>query len=678
MNATVVLQARIGSTRLPGKVMKPVFGSMSLIECLLSRLEQCKKIDGIIVAIPEGKKNQPLGEHVQQLGYQVHRGSENDVLSRYVDAALSFSVPPENIVRITADCPFIAPELVDDTVSLHNDTSADYTSNIEPPTFPDGLDVEVIKFNVLREINTFDLISHDREHVTSFIRGSDTFKKANLNNSKDLSEFRWTVDTETDLDYVKRVLKYFNGRANFCWTELVELSERAPERFLHKSDERNIGMLKSNSEKVRERAKKRIPGGNSLLSKRAEMFLPDGWPTYFLEASGCRVTDIDGNTYIDMSTMGVGTNLLGYANENVDAKVKEAIQKSNMSTLNCVEEVELAEKLVEMHPWSDMVKFARTGGEANSIAVRIARARSGKDKIAICGYHGWHDWYLAANLAGQENLDGHLLPGLNTAGVPKGLRGTILPFTYGDYENIEKIFKDNDLSAVKMEVCRSQKPDIPFLKKIRALCTENDVALIFDECTSGFRECYGGLHMKYGIYPDIAIFGKALGNGYAITSVIGKKEWMDVAQDTFISSTFWTERIGPTAALATLSEMRKQKSWETVTKLGEQLRAGWQSIAEGENLPVMINGIPSLSSFNIPSVNWLKYKTLICQEMLKNGFLASNQVYLSTAHSADIIEQYLAQFTLIVKKIKKCENGELGIEELLDGRICHSGFTRLN
>ena len=294
-----------------------------------------------------------------------------------------------------------------------------------------------------------------------------------------------------------------------------------------------------------------------LLSKRPQLFLPNQWPTYFKKAKGCKIWGIDNNEYLDVSLMGVGTNILGYSHTEVDNAVRKVIDKGNMSTLNCPEEVYLSEKLIKLHPWSEMVKLTRSGGEANAVAIRIARAAVKKDKVAICGYHGWHDWYLAANLKNKDKLKRHLLPDLEINGVPKSLRNSTFTFEYNNLEQFKKLIKKHDIGVVKMEVSRNQKPKNNFLKEIRKITESKGIVLIFDECTSGFRENHGGLHLKYNVIPDIAIFGKALGNGYAINAIVGKKEFMNHAQSTFISSTFWTERIGPTAALKTLDVMKK-------------------------------------------------------------------------------------------------------------------------
>jgi glutamate-1-semialdehyde 2,1-aminomutase len=430
-------------------------------------------------------------------------------------------------------------------------------------------------------------------------------------------------------------------------------------------------------QKLYEKAKRLIPGGTMLLSKRPEMFLPEQWPSYFSKAKGCKVWDLDGKEYTDVSIMGIGTNILGYGNEQVDYAVRQIISSGNMSTFNCPEEVQLAEKLIDLHPWADMVRLARTGGEANAIAIRIARAASGKDKVAICGYHGWHDWYLSANLGDRQHLAGHLLPGLDPAGVPKQLRGSVIPFTYNDYEELFNIVESNDIGVIKMEVSRNMDPKDGYLQKVRKLATERNIVLIFDECTSGFRQTFGGLHKHYGVNPDMALFGKALGNGYAITAVIGKREVMEAAQKTFISSTFWTERIGPSAALASLDVMEKEKSWETITETGLSIKKRWQEQAETHGLKISQWGMPALAGFSFQSENNLAYKTYITQEMLTKGYLAGNSIYVCTKHTPIVLDGYFQILNSIFKDISEFENGK-DVMAQLKGPICHGGFKRLN
>ena len=429
-------------------------------------------------------------------------------------------------------------------------------------------------------------------------------------------------------------------------------------------------------QKLYAKAKQIVAGGNMLLSKRPEMFLPEQWPSYFSKSKGCEVWDLDGNKYIDTLMM-PGTNSLGYNYEEIDEAVKDTINSGNMSTLNAPEEVELTERLVELHPWADMARFARSGGEANSVAIRLARAASGKDNVAFCGYHGWHDWYLASNLSDTKGLDGHLLPGLNPHGVPKNLKDSVHPFEYNNFDKLEELVKTKNIGVIKMEVYRNKEPENNFLHRVRKLANQHNIVLVFDECTSGFRKNYGGLHKLYDVEPDVAMFGKALGNGYAVTAVLGKREVMQAAEKSFISSTFWTERIGSSAALATLKAMDKEKSWEKITSTGESVNQEWLKLSQEFELPITISGLAALTTFTFKSDNALAYKTLITQEMLKKGYLAATAVYVCTAHTPDIIKTYLENLKPIFQTIKECEEGR-DVMKLLEGPIAHSGFKRLN
>jgi glutamate-1-semialdehyde 2,1-aminomutase len=675
MKVVAIVQARMGSTRLPNKVMKPI-GGVPMIELLLARLGQSKEIDQIVLATSTDERNTLLVEHVNALGYTCVRGSEADVMARYLVAARQAQA--DIVIRITGDCPLIDPELVDQAIAQFKAQGVDYLSTAAPATYPDGLDTEVFTLQALERAGEESQDPFDHEHVTPYLRKPGLFKTASLTHSEDLSGLRWTVDEPADFEVVSQVFAHFSPDIHFAWTKVLELQRSQPELFAANHNIiRNEGAIMGTGQKLWKRAKAVIPGGNMLLSKRAEMFLPDQWPAYFSKAKGCQVWDMDGNRYTDMSIMGIGTNILGYGHDEVDAAVRQAVDAGNMSTFNCPEEVYLAEKLVEIHPWADMARLARSGGEANAIAIRIARAASDRDKVAVCGYHGWHDWYLSANLGDDENLAGHLLPGLDPKGVPQNLRGTVFPFNYNNYQELEDLVNAHDIGVIKMEVVRNMGPEDNFLHKVRQLATDRGIVLIFDECTSGFRETFGGLHKKYGVEPDMAMFGKALGNGYGITATIGRREIMEAAQSTFISSTFWTERIGPTAALKTLEVMERVKSWETITQTGLAIRAGWQQLAEKHGLKIDHWGLPALTGFTLKSENALAYKTLITQEMLAKGYLASNSVYVCTEHTQEVIASYFDALDPLFATIKECEEGR-DVMSLLKGPICHGGFKRLN
>ena len=425
-----------------------------------------------------------------------------------------------------------------------------------------------------------------------------------------------------------------------------------------------------------EEAKNLIPGGNQLLSKRSELFLPDQWPSYYKKAKGCEIWDLDNNKFFDFAGMGVTACILGYADDYVDGKVKNAIENGSMSTLNSYEEVALTRKLIEIHPWAQMARFARTGGEACAIAARIGRAASGKDEIAFCGYHGWHDWYLAANIADRSNLSGQLLPGLDTRGVPNNLVNTAHPFYYNDIESFYKVFEKNktNIGCVMMEPIRGTKPEDQFLQKIRQFCDENNIILIFDEVTSGFHNNLGGIHLELGIDPDIVIFAKAMANGYPLSAILGKKSVMDFAQDTFISSTMWTERIGFTAGCAALERMESLSVQEKLVQYGLKIKNGWEQIACDLKIEISVTGLDSIPYFSFNHKDQKIILTYFNQEMLYRGFLTNAGTATSYSYSENIINKYLENVYDVFKKIKKLD---FNVKNYLNGPIKHSTFSRL-
>jgi len=386
-------------------------------------------------------------------------------------------------------------------------------------------------------------------------------------------------------------------------------------------------------------AKKIIPGGTTLFSKRSELHLPNKWPAYFNKASKIFVWDVKGTKYLDMFCA-VGTSILGYNNQKINKSLVKNIKKSNMTTLNCPEEVMLAKEIIKHHPWASMSKFTRGGGEANALAIRIARSNTKKKNVAFCGYHGWHDWYLSANINSKKNLDEHLMSGLNYDGIPDNLKNTSFPFPYNDFEYLVKLISKKNIGIIKMDVMRNIDPKENYLKKIRKLCDEKKIILIFDECTSGYRQNMGGIHLKFKVNPDIAIFGKALGSGYAINAVIGKNKIMKKAENTFISSTFWGERIGYTAALSSIKEFKRLKAFTKIEKNGKLIKSIWLGLSKKYNIPIKVMGTNAIPSFEFIK-NHNKKKTFLTQEMLKNKILATNMIYVTIFHNRNNIKKYI-------------------------------------
>lgn len=443
--------------------------------------------------------------------------------------------------------------------------------------------------------------------------------------------------------------------------------------------ERNALPDAGTGQQLYQRARRRIPGGAQLLGKRPEQYLPGGWPAYYSRAEGCTIWDMDGRPYSDFTSNGIGTCLLGYADPVVNAAVTQCIARGSMCTLNAPAEVDLADRLCAIHPWAGKVRYARTGGEAMSIAVRIARAHTHRGVVAFCGYHGWSDWYLAANLGQTDALNGHLLPGLDPDGVPRALLGSSLPFRFNQIAELEKIVAAHrsDLAAIVMEPRRYDAPQDGFLEKVRALADETGAVLIFDEITAGWRSNFGGMHLTMGVNPDIAVFAKAMSNGFPMSAIVGRDAVMDSAQATFISSTYWTEAIGPTAAVATLQRLQELDVARHVGEIGMLVRAGWAAAAARTGAPAKVIGIPALCilSFDAGDIS-RAVMTLFTQEMLARGYLAAAGFYPTYAHQPELVTRYLAAVEEVFGLIK--EHLDRGtVLQALRGPVAQSGFARL-
>jgi len=433
-------------------------------------------------------------------------------------------------------------------------------------------------------------------------------------------------------------------------------------------------MKKGSGQLLYKKAKKLIPGGTQLLSKRPEMFAPEVWPAFYSKAKGCNVWDLDGNEYIDMSIMGIGANILGYADDDVDNAVIEAIKNGSASSLNCPEEVELAELLIELHPWADMVRYTRSGGEACAIAIRIARAHTKRDKVLFSGYHGWSDWYLASNLGETDALDGQLMPGLDPAGVPRGLKDTAIPFHFNDIDELKLKANgiEKEIAAIIVEPARGEDAPKDYLISLKEFAREIGAVLIFDEITSGFRMCAGGIHLKYGINPDMAVFAKSMANGYAMASIIGVETIMSSAQSTFISSTNWTERIGPVAALATIKKYISENVADHIINIGNDVKSVWKTMAKKHRISVNVSGLPTLAAFSFSNEKNQSMMTVFTIEMLNKGFLGFRQFKPSLAHSINDVEKYEKAVDGVFQLIANNP-----IENLLSSPVAHTGLHRL-
>jgi len=428
-----------------------------------------------------------------------------------------------------------------------------------------------------------------------------------------------------------------------------------------------------------QRAKASISGGTGLLSKRAEMFDARTWPSYFSRCSGCDVWDLEDRRYRDFAG-GVGAILLGYADPDVTRAVRRRLSLGTYCSLVNPQEIELAETLLHLHPWAGKVRYARGGGDAMAMSVRIARSATGRSGVAFCGYHGWHDWYLAANLGETDALNGHLLPGLEPKGVPRELKGTSVPFRYNDLASLDAALAQlgGNLAAVVMEPMRSQVPQDDFIAKVAARCRAAGGIFVVDEVTSGLRYGFPGALARLGIEPDLVVYAKAMSNGFPFGVVLGRDDVMQAADGSFISSSYWTDGVGPAAALAVLAKVQHLGVFDLLWERGAHLQDSLRSVAARHPLcQVVVGGMPTTPTFTFRlGADAPLAQTLYVRKMRQRGFLVAGYIYLMLAHTdrdlADLIEAIDASLGEIARAIDQEKLAEeAGVARGL------RGFTRL-
>ena len=433
-------------------------------------------------------------------------------------------------------------------------------------------------------------------------------------------------------------------------------------------------------DKLYNKAKKIIPGISQLFGKRPELSLPgNNWPIYYSKAKGVFLWDLNGKKYTDFSLVGIGTCVLGYSDKNINQVAKKILSNGSMSTLNPPEDVYLAEEMIKLHPWAGGVKYTRSGGESMAVAIRISRAFTNREKILFCGYHGWHDWYLAANLNSKDKLSYHLLPGIKPKGVPKNLKNSIIPFKFNCMKDLNQIVKKHakDCAAIVLEPARESFPDKNYLKELRKIATNNKTVLIFDEITSGWRMNVGGVHKLLKVNPDIVVYGKTIANGIPMGVIIGTKDIMHSSLNTFISSALWTERLGPACALEFIKKFKTKKVYKKLVSNGKKIKSIWYKNAKKNNLDIEIKGIDTLASFKIKEKNWPAILTYFIQEMLlKHNIIANSQCYPNYMHTDKLINKYDKAVSDVFSKIALL-NSQGKLEKNLQGPIKQMGFNRL-
>jgi glutamate-1-semialdehyde aminotransferase/spore coat polysaccharide biosynthesis protein SpsF (cytidylyltransferase family) len=653
-----IIQARMGSSRLPGKTMADLAGR-PLLSRVVDRVRSSGRVDKVVVATTDRAGDDPIAAFCEQEKIPCFRGNEDDVLDRFYQAAKASA--GDVLVRITADCPLIDPAVIDKVVARFQAGDCDYVSNVLPYTYPDGLDTEVFSFAALERAWREAQKPSEREHVTPYLR-TERFRVANVESDSPLppGKYRWTVDHPADLESVRKIYEAFSGNGHFGYQDILSLLRERPELATIQAETiTNEGYYKSlyqqakpgaapklplaNSQAWLERAKKVIPGCAQTFSKGYTQYVQGVAPVFLQRGKGCRVWDVDGNEYIDY-VQGLLPNILGYANEEVNSAAAAQLEQGHSFSLPHPLEVQLAERLTRLIPCAEMVRFGKNGSDATSGAVRAARAFTGRDRIACCGYHGWQDWYIGSTT--------------RNAGVPSAVRQLTHPFAYNDLASLETLFTEHpgEFAAVIMEPTNFVDPAPGFLAGVKELAHKHGALLIFDEICSGFHFGLGGAQKLFGVTPDMACFGKAMGNGFPIACVLGRADVMKVFSEIFYSFTFAGEVASMAAAMKVLDILENTDALARLEANGRTLRDGVNAMAKEAGLGARIKALGR------PQWALLKFtesvgtdspllRNLFQQEAIKRGVLLLATHNITAAHDNTAIHQTLEAYAEVIKTL---------------------------
>ena len=658
-NIVAIIQARMSSTRLPGKVLMEIDGR-PMLSHIIRRTQQAKSLNQVVVATSTDPSDDAIVAFCKEDAVACFRGSLQDVLDRYYQAAKACSASA--IVRITADCPLIDPDVIDRVIETFLTGRYDYVSNTLRYTYPEGLDTEVFSFEALERAWRVATRASDREHVTPFMRVSDEFRLCNVENDVDLSSkgYHWSVDAPTDLEFVREVYKSFQNGRSPATQEVINLVEqRSDLKSIQQEVVMNDGYYKNlyiqavagaatkrsveKSQAWFTRAQKVIPGCAQTFSKGYTQYVQGVSPIFLQQGRGCRVWDVDGNEYIDY-VQGLLPNILGYAHAEVNQAAAEQLAKGHSFSLPTPLEVLLAERLTKMIPCAEMVRFGKNGSDATSGAVRAARAWTGRERIACCGYHGWQDWYIGSTARYK--------------GVPGAVRALTHTFPYNDLTALENLFAEHpgEFAAVIMEPVNFAEPTPGYLAGVLNLAHRHGALLIFDEICTGFRFGLGGAQKLYGVTPDLACFGKALGNGFPIACVVGRSDVMKIFEEVFFSFTLGGESASIAAAMKVLDILEQTDALLRMEALGSRLRDGFNAMARQAKLADRFQcvGRPIWSAlkFRDPMGNdSLLERSLFQQEIVKRGLLLLTTHNMSAAHDELSTERTLEVYATTLKTL---------------------------
>lgn len=679
MKIGLVLQARNSSTRYPKKMLHNFMGKPA-IEWVLNRCQNAE-VDYKILATSVDKDDNILAEIAVRKGWNVVRGGTKDVLERFVRAVKDYSL--DLVIRITGDCILIDHRLINFAISEFNKLRADYLilTNII-----DGFDVEVITSKAIFNAEKKSKLPSEREHITSSIRKSKDFQKIFLPyGNEDLSHIHLSLDYKEDAVVIEDILRHF-AEKDFTYEDVVKIIKEKPqiiEKAKHiipnegyqKSlyeDKDFIKKLKRKPLKLKNniailgKTESLIPNCSQTFSKSYLQFSVKASPLFVKEGKGCYLVDVDGNKFIDY-TMGLGACLLGYAFEPIIKDVTKQIKKGTIYTLPHYLEYELAELLAMLIPCAEMVRFGKNGSDVTSAAVRLARAYTGRDYVACCGYHGWQDWYIATTNRNR--------------GIPDDVKKLTMTFQYNNIKSLENLFDEykNKIACVIMEPVSLEPPKNDFLKKVKEITHKNGALLIFDEVVTGFRFSIGGAQEFFEVIPDIACFGKAMANGMPISALVGKKDVMKLLNEIFFSFTFGGETLSIISAIATIKYLRENKVIDFIWKQGEKLKKGIETAINGKEIEdlISIEGYPirTVFTFKEEEKKALKMKTLFQQECVKRGILFTAAHNISLPHTDDIIERTLSVYDEVMDILKYSYEYKI-LDEMIEGRLLEPVFRK--
>lgn len=638
-----IIQARMGSNRLPGKMLKSI-GKKTTIQHVLDQVKKAKLIDKIIVATTNEEIDDDLEVVVNEEKIEVFRGEPNDVLDRYYKAALPYS--PNAIVRITGDCPFIDPVVIDKVIDTFNKSpELDYVSNVHPPTYPDGMDVEVIKFDKLKEIWKTARLNSEREHVTLRAwQNPDIYSIGTVKYDTDNSDIRITLDEFEDLELLNKLYTEMNNKI-LPVQKIIDIIRQNPEidtiNMMHQREEGLKKSLKEDTiveerltnEEAERQLLELIPGGAHTYSKGKDQF-PSNAPKVIERGDGAYIWDVESNKYLSWC-MGLFSVVLGHAYKPVIEKVIEQLYKGANFQRPGIQELEYAQMINKMVPCAEMVKFGKNGSTATTAAIKLSRAYNNKYKVAICAQHPFYsydDWFISSTPC--------------KIGIPEAHQDQTVKFNYNDIESVRKILVEqgDQITALIMEPLKFEEPKDNFLHKVKELCHEFNVVFILDEMITGFRFPLGGAQKYYDIKPDLTTFGKALGNGFSIAFLAGKREIMELGgidegrQKVFlVSTTHGAELHAIAASMATIEEIEKHNVIDHIWGVGEALINKVTTLINEHDLQdyIAISGHPYLPLMTFKDHNkedCLGYKTLIMQELIKEGILFQGFFVASFMH----------------------------------------------